>query len=92
MSVVPGLKDFQMLLLGDLVAVLPESTRRESGITLPDWSRSLWGSVLAHGPDCTEVKVGDVVNFGAASGIESVFDGAAIRIMREERDILAVRE
>jgi co-chaperonin GroES (HSP10) len=92
MSVVPGLKDFPMLLLGDLVAVLPESTVLASGITLPDWSRSLWGSVLARGPDCTEVKVGDVVNFGAASGIESVFDGAAIRIMREERDILAVRE
>jgi co-chaperonin GroES (HSP10) len=84
------LKDFSMQLLGDLVAVIPESTRPSGTIILPDWQRSLEGSVLACGPDCTEVKKGDRVQFGAASGMESVFDGAAIRIMREEKDILCV--
>lgn len=83
-----GLKEFPIALLGDLVAVLPDSTRQTAGILLPDWQRSLTGSVLACGPDCTELKPGDKVSFGAASGMESVFDGAAIRIMREERDVL----
>jgi co-chaperonin GroES (HSP10) len=83
---------FPMQLLGDLVAVQPESTRQASGIILPDWQRSLWGSVLALGPDCTELKIGDRVNFGAASGMESVFNGTAIRIMSEERDVLCVSD
>lgn len=87
-----GLKDFQMQLLGDLVAVLPESTRQIGGIILPDWQRSLVGSVLACGPNCTELTVGDRVYFGAASGMESVFDGAAIRMMSEEKDVLTVFE
>lgn len=84
------MKDFSMQLLGDLVAVLPESTRPTGTIILPDWQRSLTGSVLACGPDCTELKVGDRIQFGAASGMESVFDGAAIRVMSEERDVLCI--
>jgi co-chaperonin GroES (HSP10) len=86
------LKEFTMQLLGDLVAVLPASTRQVGAIILPDWQRSLTGSVLACGPDCTELKVGDKVQFGAASGMDSVFDGAAIRIMSEEKDVLGVFE
>jgi co-chaperonin GroES (HSP10) len=39
--------------------------------------------VLAFGPEAKDVKIGDKVNFGAATGMESVLDGAAIRIMRE---------
>lgn len=84
------LKEFSMLLLADLVAVLPDSVRPAGPILLPDWSRSLTGSVLACGPDCKELKRGDRVQFGAASGMESVFSGAAIRIMSEEKDVLCV--
>jgi co-chaperonin GroES (HSP10) len=86
------MKEFPMQLLGDLVAVLPESVRQTGPIILPDWQRSLTGSVLACGPDCIELKTGDRIRFGAASGMESVFDGAAIRIMSEERDVFCVEE
>lgn len=89
---VAGLKDFPLQLIGDLVCVLPDSTRQSSGIMLPDWQRSLTGSVLACGPECNELKVGDKVSFGAASGMESVFAGAAIRIMSEERDVLVAHD
>ncbi len=85
-----ALKEFRMQLLGDLVAVLPESVRPTGTIILPDWQRSLTGSVLACGPDCKELKKGDRVQFGAASGMESVFSGAAIRIMSEQKDVLCV--
>jgi len=83
------LREFTHRLLGDLVIVLPESTLRPSGIMLPDWQRSLRGSLLAVGPDAKDVKKGDIVFYGAATGIESVYDGAEVRIMRE-KDILAV--
>jgi co-chaperonin GroES (HSP10) len=85
------LKEFTHRLLGDLVIVLPESTRRPSGIILPDWQRSLRGSLLALGPDAVDVKKGDTVYFGAATGMESVYDGAAVRVMRS-KDILCVVE
>jgi co-chaperonin GroES (HSP10) len=83
------LKEYTNRLLGDLVMVLPDSTRRPSGIILPDWQRSLRGSLLACGPDAKDVKKGDVVYFSAATGMESVYAGAAVRVMRE-KDILAV--
>jgi co-chaperonin GroES (HSP10) len=86
------LKEFTHRLLGDLVMVLPESTRRPSGIILPDWQRSLRGSILAVGPDAKEVKKGDTVYFGAASGMESVYDGASVRIMREKDLLVAVED
>lgn len=86
------MRDFTSRLLGDLVMVLPESTRRPSGIILPDWQRSLYGSVLALGPEASDdLKKGDKIYFGAATGMESVFSGAAVRIMRA-KDILCVVE
>jgi co-chaperonin GroES (HSP10) len=76
------MKDFPMQLLGELVAVLPEPAAKTK-VILPDWQKSLFGRVLAFGPEAKDVKIGDKVNFGAATGMESVLDGAAIRIMRE---------
>jgi co-chaperonin GroES (HSP10) len=86
-----SLKEFTGHLLGELVMVAPESTRRPSGILLPDWQRSLMGSVLALGPDATDLKKGDIVYFGAATGMESVYCGASVRIMRES-EVLCVVE
>lgn len=83
------LREFTGRLLGDLVIVLPESTLLASGIILPDWQRSLRGSLLALGPDAGDVKKGDTVYFGAATGMESVYDGASVRVMRV-KDILCV--
>lgn len=85
------LRDFTGQLLGELVMVAPESTLRPSGIMLPDWQRSLTGSVLAVGPDAKDLKKDDKVYFSAATGMESVYCGAAVRIMRES-DILCVEE
>lgn len=85
------MKEFPMQLLEELVAVLPESKLPGTKILVPDWSRCLKGKIIGTGPDCTEVKTGDVVSFGAATGMESVFDGATIRIMRES-DIDFVEE
>lgn len=82
------MKEFPLRLLEDFVAVKLESSTQTSTIMLPDWQVSLRGSVLACGPDCKELNVGDLVQFGAASGMDSWLDGDAIRIMREERDVL----
>jgi co-chaperonin GroES (HSP10) len=83
---------FPIQLLADLVAVQPKSVAQRGAIFLPDWNRSLQGVVLAIGPDCTEVKVGDAITFRATSGMESVFNGVAIRIMKEKEDIDMVLE
>lgn len=53
-------------------------------IIMPDWSRSLRGRIVAKGPDVKDVEIGDRVTFVATSGMESVFDGVAVRIMRED--------
>ncbi len=81
-------KKFPIELLDQLIAVKPADAARGS-ILLPDWQRSLEGSVIAKGPAASELKIGDRVFFGAATGMESVFDGTPIRIMRED-DVLAV--
>ena len=76
--------DFPMQLLGELVAVRPDSVKPEKGkILMPDWSRCLRGRVLAVGPECRELAVGDHITFVATAGMESVLNGAAIRIMKE---------
>jgi len=77
-------KEFPMQLLEELVAILPDAKPPGFKIILPDWSRCLRGTVIATGPDCRDVKPSDVVSFVATAGMESVFDGAAIRIMREK--------
>lgn len=53
-------------------------------ILVPDWARMLCGTVVSAGPSVTEAKAGDRVGFLATSGIESVFKGENIRIMKEK--------
>jgi co-chaperonin GroES (HSP10) len=74
---------FNMQLARDLVAVLP-GIKKKSKVVVPDWQRSLQGEVLAVGTDVLDINVGDKVVFGAAKGMECVYDGAAIRIMKAE--------
>ena len=78
-----------MKLLADLVAVRPFERPQLGKVIVPDWSRSLQGKVISVGNDVDELKIGDTVYFKATSGMESVFDGAPLRIMREE-DVLCV--
>jgi chaperonin GroES len=83
--------EFKQRLVGDMIVVHPE-VRQASKILLPDWQRTLRGKVLGAGPGAPRpdggclpmsVKVGDYVIFGAAVGIESVYCGESIRLMRE---------
>ncbi len=73
---------FPIKLIGDLIAVRPNSP--ESGVLLPDWKRALNGKVLAVGPEVREAKCGDTVSFGAAVGMDSVFNSTTIRILKEQ--------
>lgn len=73
---------FPINLLGELVAVQPENPKLD--VLLPDWKRSLSGVVLSVGPDCKTVQNGVRVSFGAAVGMDSVLNGAAIRILKEQ--------
>ncbi len=81
---------FPMRLIGELIAVRYEPVK--GNVALPDWQRSLTGTVLATGPGLPlpgggttpmQTCVGDTVCFGAAVGMESVLDGQSIRIMRD---------
>lgn len=83
---------FPMQLLGDLIAVRYEPVTHAGQIALPDWQRSYTGTVIAVGPGAPltnggtgpmETEVGDHISFGAAIGMEAVYDGGAIRIMRD---------
>lgn len=88
--------EFKQQLVGDLVAIEPEAI--PSLIKLPDWQRNLRGRVIGVGPGAPlvgggyapmEAKVGDLVIFGAAIGMESRYCGRLIRIMHDS-DIDAV--
>ncbi len=89
-----------MKLLGDLVVIQPEEAT-QGRIQLPDWQRSLRGTVIAAGPGKMqldgsvrpmELKAGDFVTFGAAKGMESVFCGKPIRTMREDDVDIVIEE
>lgn len=78
-------------LMGDLIAVQYDS-EISSDVMLPDWKRSLVGTVIAAGPGYPlssganspmQTKVGDRVCFGAAVGMEGIYEGNAIRILRD---------
>jgi chaperonin GroES len=80
-----------MQLVGELVAVYPDEPT-ESHVILPDWQKTLTGTVVAIGPGKQlrdgalapmGVAVGDKIVFGAAIGMESVFNGKPLRIMRD---------
>lgn len=76
---------FPIALLDNLVAIRPgDPFELKSRIRLPDWQRVLRGTVIATGPKVTAIAADDVVVFGAAKGVESVFDGKPLRIMRED--------
>lgn len=84
--------EFKQRPLSDLIVVEMAQAPRDQRILLPDWQRTLEGVVVAVGPGkplyngttapmlC---KVGDKVVFGAATGMESSYAGASIRIMRD---------
>lgn len=83
---------FESECVRDLIAVRPDELK-PSKVVLPDWQRTLKGFVLAVGPGKPnrngesvapmECQVGDYVQFGAAVGMESMYDGVMIRIMRD---------
>jgi chaperonin GroES len=82
---------FSQRLIGDMIAVQPE-TQPRGKILLPDWQRTLRGKVIAIGPGAPlyngkvapiQCAVGDTVIFGAATGMESQYKGALIRIMKD---------
>lgn len=75
-------KKFPINLIGSLVAVKPEELKAE--VLLPDWKRSLTGSLIAKGPDVHNVNIGDRVVFGAAVGMDATIAGQAVRILKEE--------
>ncbi len=77
-----------MEMLGELIVVHPDKPEVQKIIT-PDWTRSLKGKVVAIGPECRELQIGDRVVFGATTGMESVRNNILTRIMRES-DIDAV--
>lgn len=82
---------FRSQLLDNFVAVRP-SDARKTRILKPDWQQALTGVVIAIGPgkraekgdaiEPLECAVGDIVQFGAAAGMESVYASIPIRIMR----------
>lgn len=83
---------FKQRLVGDLIAVQPMEVK-PSLIALPDWQRTLRGKVIGAGPGAPlsngkfkpmACSVGDYIVFGAAKGMESVYCGESIRIMRDE--------
>jgi chaperonin GroES len=84
--------DFSQRLLDDLIAVALLD-KAEGVIKLPDWQRTLRGEVVAVGPGRMlplgerapmETKVGDVVTFSAAAGMDSQYGvGKSIRLMRD---------
>jgi chaperonin GroES len=91
---------FPMNLLGDLVVIRPEETP-QAKILLPDWQRSLRGTVIGVGPGKMlvdgsrvpmELKVGDFVTFGATAGMESIYAGKPIRTMREDDVHMVIEE
>lgn len=76
-------------LIGELLIVRPEIP--SGPIRLPDWKRSLSGKVVAASPNVRAVKTGDRVSFGAAVGMDAVYNGQEIRILKE-RDLDFVYE
>lgn len=80
---------FPIDLVGELIAIRPDVPYH--AVLLPDWKRSLSGTVLARGPNVTSVAEGDRVSFGAASGMDAVLSGQEIRILKE-RDLDFVYE
>ena len=78
-------------LMGDLIAVQYDS-EVYSDVVLPDWKKSLVGTVIAMGPGLPlpegglapmQTTLGDRVSFGAAYGMEGSYKGFPIRILKD---------
>lgn len=95
------MKYFPVTPLGDLIFVR-RAEDHKGVIALVDprcrQQKSLVGTVIAVGPGAPlpdgssvpmELKVGDKVWFGSATGMEASFDGISLLCMREN-DVLAV--
>lgn len=89
-----------MKLLDDMLIVECDEPNAAKRIVLPLWSKGLQGTVLEAGPGELlangkrvemDVKVGDKVSFGAATGMESVYKSRSIRMMRQ-KDLLGILE
>lgn len=94
-----GKFEFRQRLLDDLIVVkLGDETK--SAIAHVDWKRTLRGRVVAVGPGKMfpfgvrapmMCKVGDYVTFAATAGMDTVYDGAPVRMMKDV-DVDAVLE
>jgi chaperonin GroES len=77
----------------DRVAIKQDEAQDKtmSGLILPDSAKEkpLSGEVIAVGPQCKEVEVGEKVYYQKYRGTEVDQDGDTIILMREE-DILAI--
>ena len=86
------MSEFKQKLLNDLIVVklIDEPPTR---IKLPDWQRTLRGTVIAVGPGKMlysgerapmETRVGDTVSFGAAAGMDTSYGGHVnVRMMKD---------
>lgn len=77
-----------------LVAENKSETKTDSGLILDHTTsarESKSATVLAVGPDCTEVKIGDVVYLDWSKG-QLVKLGDAQRVMIDESNIVAILE
>jgi co-chaperonin GroES (HSP10) len=89
--------EYKQKLLNDMLVVeIVEAT--PTRIRLPDWQRVLKGYVRAAGPGRMltngkrakmACKVGDYVSFAATAGMDTVYAGTQIRMLKDE-DIDAV--
>lgn len=80
--------------LRDLVAVSPDAMpeRTASGLFLPDHAEvpSMSGTVLALGPACNTVQIGDRVLFPMEAGYELTINEDEPHILLRETELLGI--
>lgn len=94
------MSEFKQQLLNDLIVVKLEE-EPQTNVKLPQWQKTLRGTVVAVGPGKMlysgerapmMVKVGDVVTFGAAVGMDTSYGGHVNIRMMKDGDVDAVLE
>lgn len=89
--------DFKSLPMSDFIVVQMEQEPATT-IKLPDWQRILRGEVIAVGPGRMlssgarapmACEKGNRITFAATAGMDSVFQGAPVRLMHDS-DVDAV--
>lgn len=71
-----------------------EMEKTSGGLYIPQSSKEMQateGEVIAVGPQCTTIKVGDTVFFGKYSGAEMEREGFKFVLMNEEDVLCTVR-